>query len=65
MLRVGDEAVPVAGDALEPADRFDRQPRQDLDDEVVGEISGGSGGAGPLGAGGVHPSAKVTVKLQI
>jgi hypothetical protein len=57
VLRVGDETVPVAGDALESADRFDRQPRQDLDDEVVGEVGGG---AGPLlGAGWIHPRAQV------
>ena len=43
VLRVGDESAPVARDALESADRFDGQPRQDLDDEVVGEVRGGAG----------------------
>ena len=59
VLRVGDESAPVAGDALESADRFDGQPRQDLDDEVIGEVSGG---AGPLlGAGWVHPRPRKSI----
>jgi len=54
VLRVRDEAVPVTGDALESADRFDRQARQYVDDEVIGEAGGGSCGSGPL-LGGIHP----------
>lgn len=38
---VGDEGAPVPGDALETANRFDRKPREDLDDKVVGEVGGG------------------------
>ena len=59
VLRVGDESAPVAGDALESADRFDGQPRQDLDDEVVREVGGG---AGPLlEAGWVHPRPRNSI----
>jgi len=34
---VGDEVAPVRGDALAAAQRLDGQPRQDIDDEVVGQ----------------------------
>jgi hypothetical protein len=35
---VGDEAAAAPGDALEAAERLGRQPREDVDDEVVGEV---------------------------
>ena len=54
VLGVRDEAVPVTGDALESAYRFDRQARQYLNDEVISEVGGGSCGSGPL-LGGIHP----------
>jgi hypothetical protein len=38
---VGDEGAPGTGDALAPAERAGRQPREDLDDQVVGEMGGG------------------------
>lgn len=34
---MGDEVAPVRGDALAAAQRLDGQPRQDIDDEVVGQ----------------------------
>lgn len=33
----------MPGNALETADRFDRQPRQDLDDDIIREVGGGAG----------------------
>ena len=35
---VGDEVAPGPGDALEAAQRLGRQPREDLDDQIVGEV---------------------------
>jgi len=37
VVGVADEVAPVGGDALAPAQRLDGQPRQDIDDEVVGQ----------------------------
>lgn len=37
--RVGDEGAPGTRDALEAAERLGRQPREDLDDELVREDS--------------------------
>jgi hypothetical protein len=39
VVGVVDEAQPVVGDALEAADRFGGDAREDLDEEVVGESS--------------------------
>lgn len=38
VVAVGDEAAPAPGDALEAADGFGRETREDLHDEVVGEL---------------------------
>jgi hypothetical protein len=35
---VADEAAPGPGDALEAAERLGRQPREDLDDQLVREV---------------------------
>ena len=40
VVRVVDEAQPVVGDALEAAERFGRDAREDLHEEVVGEPLG-------------------------
>ena len=37
VVGVGDEVAPGRGDALAAAQRLDGQPRQDIDDEVVGQ----------------------------
>ena len=38
VVAVGDEAAPAPGDALEAADGFGRETREDIHDEVVGEV---------------------------
>ena len=41
MGEIGDEAAPGPGDTLEAAELLGWQPREDLDDDVVGEVGGG------------------------
>jgi len=51
VVRVGDEGAPGPRDALAEAERLGRQPRQDLDDELVREREDGR----PVAPAFLHP----------